>query len=584
VLAVEYYGALSEVLTPDNLKAAVVSVSWREGHIINPSYLAFADHYDLLVLPTGPRKPKEKAAVENTVRLMQRWVLAVLRNRTIYSLAELNAEIRRLVEEFNNRPMKGADKRSRNQVFEEVDLPVMRPLPLERYVYADWKIGVKVAKDYHVGFEGNWYSVPFRLVDERVEICARRDTIEIYQGGRQVATHCRSYDKGQIMTNPDHQTPRHRAFAESGYGEVSGWAETVGEEVVEFVRRHMERATGAATVNAFRSLKQLKRQFGAHRLSLACLRALKMGAISTQTLQSMLVRGLEDKPLSDEATPAPSSASAHEKRAGGGQLSGRRQHRRRRFHRNEGGRVMSSQQTIEQFKSLRLTGMAEAFAHQLGNPAFIDIGFEQRVQMLVEAEWAKRDTQRYERLIKAGKLRVQAAPEDIDYRSSRGLEKAKVADLLTNQWIRHHRNVLLTGATGTGKTWLACAVAVNAARYGISILYQRAAIMLEAMAIAHETGDIEKVRNQYARPQLLILDDFGLVGLIQRHKTDLLELVERRAEGSTIVAGQMPVGKWHEYIGDPAVADAIMDRLVYSSVKIELKGESLRKTRGKPGG
>jgi|LNAP01.1.fsa_nt_gb DNA replication protein DnaC len=245
---------------------------------------------------------------------------------------------------------------------------------------------------------------------------------------------------------------------------------------------------------------------------------------------------------------------------------------------------MSSQQTIEQFKSLRLTGMAEAFAHQLGNPAFIDIGFEQRVQMLVEAEWAKRDTQRYERLIKAGKLRVQAAPEDIDYRSSRGLEKAKVADLLTNQWIRHHRNVLLTGATGTGKTWLACAVAVNAARYGISILYQRAAIMLEAMAIAHETGDIEKVRNQYARPQLLILDDFGLVGLIQRHKTDLLELVERRAEGSTIVAGQMPVGKWHEYIGDPAVADAIMDRLVYSSVKIELKGESLRKTRGKPGG
>ena len=312
VLAVEYYGALPEVLTPDNLKAAVVSVSWREGHIVNPSYLALADHYDLLVLPTGPRKPKEKAAVENTVRLMQRWVLAVLRNRTFYSLAELNAEIRRLVEEFNNRPMKGADKRSRNQLFEEVDLPVMRLLPQQRYVYADWKIGVKVGKDYHVGFEGNWYSVPFRLVDERVEICARRDTIEIYQGGRQVATHCRSHDKGQITTNPDHQTPRHRAFAEGGYGEISAWAETVGEKVIEFVRRHMERATGAATVNAFRSLKQLKRQFGAHRLNLACLRALKMGAISTQTLQSMLVRGLEDKPLSDEAAPVPSSAPAHE--------------------------------------------------------------------------------------------------------------------------------------------------------------------------------------------------------------------------------------------------------------------------------
>ena len=243
---------------------------------------------------------------------------------------------------------------------------------------------------------------------------------------------------------------------------------------------------------------------------------------------------------------------------------------------------MSSQQTIEQLKSLRLAGMAEAFDHQIGSAAFQDIGFEQRVQMLVEAELSKRDTQRYERLIKSAKLRVVAAPEDIDYRPGRGLEKAKIADLLTNQWIRHHRNVLLTGATGTGKTWLVCALAVNAARFGITILCQRAAIVLEAMAIAHETGDIEKVRNQFSRPQLLVLDDFGLVPLTQRNKTDLLELVERRAEVSTIMAGQMPVGNWHDYIGDPAVADAIMDRLVHSSLKIELKGESLRKSRSKP--
>ena len=243
---------------------------------------------------------------------------------------------------------------------------------------------------------------------------------------------------------------------------------------------------------------------------------------------------------------------------------------------------MSSQQTIEQLKSLRLTGRAEAFTHQIGSSAFQDIGFEQRVQMLIEAELARRDTQRYERLIKSAKLRLQAAPEDIDYRTTRGLEKTKVADLLTNSWIHHHRNLLLTGATGTGKTWLACALAVNAARFGISVLYQRAAIALETMLIAHETGDIEKVRNQFVRPQLLVLDDFGLVPLSTRNKTDLLELVERRGDASTIVAGQMPVSKWHDYIGDPAVADAILDRLVYSSLKIELKGESLRKARAKP--
>lgn len=313
VLALEYYAALPEVVTPDNLKSAVVSVSWRDGHVINPSYLAFADHYDLLALPTGPRKPREKAPVENTVRLMQRWVLAVLRDRTFYSLADLNAEIRRLVDAFNDRPMRGADKRSRNQMYQDIDLPVMRSLPQQRYVYADWKIGVKVGKDYHVGFDGNWYSVPFQLIDEKVDIRALRDAIEIHQSGRQVATHGRRHGKGEVVTTSDHQTPKHRAFAEGGYGHIKEWAEDAGEQVAEFVQRHLGKATGAATANAFRSLKQLKRQYGVHRLNQACQRALKMGAISTQSLQSMLIRGLESRPLSNELEPAANVAGgAHE--------------------------------------------------------------------------------------------------------------------------------------------------------------------------------------------------------------------------------------------------------------------------------
>lgn len=325
VLALEYYGALSEVLTPDNLKAAVVRVSWRDGHDINPSYQAFADHYDLLVLPTGPRKPKEKAAVENTVRLMQRWVIAVLRDRTFYSLAELNAEIRRLVDAFNDRPMQGPDKRSRNQLFKEVDLPVMRSLPQDRYVYADWKIGMKVPKDYHICFDGNWYSVPFKFIDERVDVRALRDAIEINQDGRQVATHQRSYGKGEVITNHDHQTLKHRAFAQAGYTEITEWAEDVGEDVVEFVRLHLEKATGGATVNAFRGLKKFKRQYGAHRLNLACRRAVKMEAITTTALQAMLVRGLEDKPLSsDDVTPP--SVPAHENVRGAANYGGDADH------------------------------------------------------------------------------------------------------------------------------------------------------------------------------------------------------------------------------------------------------------------
>lgn len=214
--------------------------------------------------------------------------------------------------------------------------------------------------------------------------------------------------------------------------------------------------------------------------------------------------------------------------------------------------------------------------------AYAEMGFEQRLQALVDAEAATRDTKRYQRILRTAKLKVHAAPEDIEFRTGRGLDKSVIADLLTLNWVRKNKNVLINGATGTGKTWLSCALGVQAARSGIPVLYKRVPRLLEELTLARDDGSISRLRNQLARAQLLILDDFGVSPLNARGRTDLLELLDDRVETSaTIVSAQMPVKEWHGYINDPALADAILDRLVYSSVKIDLKGESMRKVNAR---
>lgn len=233
-----------------------------------------------------------------------------------------------------------------------------------------------------------------------------------------------------------------------------------------------------------------------------------------------------------------------------------------------------------QLRELRLLGMAEGLDQQMSQSAFLGAAFEQRLQMLVETEVSHRDTLRFKRILHNAKLKFLAAPEDIDHRPGRGIDKPTLADLLTCAWIRRQMNLLMTGPTGTGKTWLACALAVQAARNGITVGYRRLVRLLEDMAIGHEDGSIIKLRNQVAKVQLLILDDFGLTGLTNRGCADLLELLDDRVgKYSTIVLGQMPVKESHGFISDPALADAPLDRLVHSSLKITLKGESMRQLK-----
>lgn len=240
--------------------------------------------------------------------------------------------------------------------------------------------------------------------------------------------------------------------------------------------------------------------------------------------------------------------------------------------------------TRDQLRSLRLDGMLAALDEQATHSAAATLNFEQRFVMLVQREIDWRDDKRLTRLLKAAKLKVAAACiEDIDWRASRGLDRALIASLANGDWLRHAHNVLITGATGVGKTWLACALAQQAARSGFSVLYARAPRLLEELRIAHGDGSFAKRLGQLSRLDLLVLDDFAIAPIALGERNDLLELLDDRVgTRATLITSQLPVNAWHEWLNDPTLADAILDRIVHAAHKITLKGESMRKKSAKP--
>jgi len=240
---------------------------------------------------------------------------------------------------------------------------------------------------------------------------------------------------------------------------------------------------------------------------------------------------------------------------------------------------MNTQQTLQQLNSLRLTGMAESLALQLDQPnTYENLGFMERLAILVNNEATCRDNRKINRLLKQARLRLNAQPAEIDYRARRGLHKDTMAQLLQLDWIKHHRNVLIEGPTGTGKTFLACALGQTACEQALSVRYYRSSRLFEALTVAHGDGSFGKLLTQLAKTDLLIIDDWGLDVLSQRQRNDLLEIMEdRHGCGATLITSQLPITHWHEAIGDPTLADAILDRLLHNAHKIQLQGESMRK-------
>ncbi len=236
-------------------------------------------------------------------------------------------------------------------------------------------------------------------------------------------------------------------------------------------------------------------------------------------------------------------------------------------------------QTAEKLKAMRLGAMAELLLNQQSQTAVAQLSFEERLGLLVDYEWTSRQNKKLQRLLKNARLKIDACLEDIDYQHPRKLDQKLMVHLSSMTWLLAHQNVLLSGPTGVGKTYLACALGNQACRHGFSVRYFKMSKLIAAIATGKADGSLPQFLDRLAKTNLLIIDDFGLAPLNSEQGHDFLDIIDDRLErGSTVIASQLPVEHWHQLLGDPTVADAILDRLVHSAHRLALSGETMRKT------
>ncbi len=304
--ALEFFGGVPRILTPDNLKSAV-SKSCRYEPDLNPSYHELASHYGAVVIPARPRKATDKAKVETGVLTVERWILARLRNETFYSLKQVNDAIARLLPALNDRPFQKL-RGSRRSLFLEVDKPNLSPLPAERYVLAQWR-KARVNIDYHVSFQNNYYSAPYQLAREEVEVRATESTIEILHKGKRVSSHARSYSKGKYITDPEHRPASHQRHLEWTPSRMIRWAQEIGPSTAKVVKSIFEsRPHPEQGYRSCLGIMSLGRRYSPKRLEAASERALAVEAISYKSLKSILKTGLDQVPIEE---PPPDLVTIH---------------------------------------------------------------------------------------------------------------------------------------------------------------------------------------------------------------------------------------------------------------------------------
>jgi transposase len=303
----EAFGGATTLTVPDNLKAGVTKACYYDPEV-NPSYGELAAHYQSVVLPTRAGHPRDKAAVEAGVLSVERWVLAPLRNRRFFSLAELNEAIAERVAWLNARPFRG-EPASRAELFAELERPVLQVLPARRYELAAWK-KVTANIDYHVEFDRRYYSVPYRLVRQKLELRATREVIEVFKAGKRVASHAREYGRRRYVTDPEHMPAAHRAHAEWTPSRLVAWAATVSAATAALVERILEsRPHPEHAYRACLGIMSLTKRYGPDRVGAACERALASGAVSYSSVKSILAEGLDRLPLNQpQQLPVPPAA------------------------------------------------------------------------------------------------------------------------------------------------------------------------------------------------------------------------------------------------------------------------------------
>ena len=301
--ALEFYGGTPQLLVPDNTKTGVTRACIYEPDL-NPTYQEFAAHYRVAVMPTRPRKPRDKAKVESAVQVVQRWIVMRLRHRRFFSVAQINEAIRELLVYLNNRPFRKRREESRASLFAKLDQQALQPLPAQRYDLSQW-MQARVNIDYHVAFDGNWYSVPYTLTGEVVEVRSTPATVEIFHRGKRVASHLRSRERNKSICHNEHRPKSHQAHLEWPPSRMIEWAAKAGRYTAQLVSRILEsKPHPEMGYRACLGIIRLAAKYSPERMEHAAERALVTGAVSYQSIKSILRNGLDSQPRALPAPPA----------------------------------------------------------------------------------------------------------------------------------------------------------------------------------------------------------------------------------------------------------------------------------------
>jgi transposase len=375
-----------------------------------------------------------KAKVEKSVQLVENWILARLRNQTFFSLGELNQAIRECLQALNDHPFQKLNE-TRRSLYESVDRPVLHPLPVTPFEYADWKQAT-VGSDYHVEVERHYYSVPYTHIRRKVDIRYTAQTVEIYCRGERIASHVRSSRPGGCTTVREHMPKEHREVLDWTPERLQEEATGIGlftgrliERVFECSRHPLQ---GARTSLG---ILRLGPMYGSDRLERACERALLIGALTYKSIRSILKKGLDRLPPPEP--PPPVSAIQHDNIRGA-----------QYFHQIlEGDDSMLTHPILDQMKAMRLFGMAKAFEEQLQMTDIDTLRFEDRLGLLMDREKSEKDNCRLQSRLRKAKLAQSACVEDLDLTARRGLDRTLITKLITCDWVREHLNVIATGPT-----------------------------------------------------------------------------------------------------------------------------------------
>ena len=545
-----FWGAAPRLLVPDNLKSAIHKASFYDPEV-NRSYGAMATHYGVGILPARPRSaPATRPPWRPGVRFAQSYILGRLRNVTFFSLAECNAAIAAALERMNSREMRRLGM-SRRQLFEAIERPVMQSLPQDDFRVCRVASGPRRHRLPRRGGKGFFYSVPHALIREQVDTRATQRTIEVFHHGRRVAAHARRYGGPRHGTQPEHMPSAHRRYAEWTPERLQRDARGIGPATEALIiavmarRPHPEQGfrTCLGMLRLFRGLEASPGREGQPARRRDRRAVLRLGRLDPQTPARPGRRRSRPRTAHPCCTRTSAAPATTIRRT-----------------------TLLTHPTLDLLANLGLHGMAKGFHDLANNPEAASLGHAEWLGILLERESTLRQQKWFQSRAKAAKLRHLAAVEDVDYRTPRGLDRAMFLKLASCDWIRERRHCLLTGPSGVGKSWLACALGYKACRENLSVFYQRVPRLFAALALARGDGSYAKLLRQLARVDLLILDDWGPEPLIAEQQRDLLEIVEDRySAGSLIITSQVPIDRWYEIVGNPTLADAILDRVIHNA-------------------